>query len=110
MTGAAKPAAASGDADAGASFGAVPVGATPLVLYRAVDSATDANAVAAQIGFLSGIFERAIFRVSAKGGDKAAKNIAGIARDKYEVPASRLATVAAEPQGAFAAVEILAPP
>lgn len=99
-----------GDADAGAAFGAVPVGATPLVLYRAVDTATDANAVAAQIGFLAGVFERAVFRISAKGGDKAAKNIAGIARDKYEMPASRLATVGTEPPGAFAAVEILAPP
>lgn len=109
--GQAKPAPATGDADAGAgAFGPVPAGATPLVLYRAVDTAADANAVAAQIGFLSGVFERAIFRVSAKGGDKAAKNIAGIARDKYEVPVTRLATVAAEPQGAFAAVEILAPP
>lgn len=97
-----------GDADAGA-FGPVPTGATPLVLYRA-DTASDANAVAAQIGFLSGIFERAVFRISAKGGDKAAKNIASIARDKYEVSSSRLATVAAEPQGAFAAVEILSPP
>ena len=97
-----------GDADAGA-FGPVPTGATPLVLYRA-DTASDANAVAAQIGFLSGVFERAVFRISAKGGDKAAKNIASMARDKYEVSSSRLATVAAEPQGAFAAVEILSPP
>lgn len=109
-TATAKPASTGGgDADAGA-FGPMPAGATPLVLYRAVDTAADANAVAAQIGFLSGVFERAVFRISAKGGDKAAKNIAGIARDKHEVPASRLATVAAEPQGAFAAVEILAPP
>lgn len=107
--GVAKPAPGAADADAGA-FGPVPTGATPLVLYRAVDTAADANAVAAQIGFLSGVFERAVFRVSAKGGDKAAKNIAGIARDKYEVPSSRLATVPAEPQGAFAAVEILSPP
>lgn len=106
--GAAKPTPGAGDADAGA-FGPVPTGATPLVVYRA-DTASDANAVAAQIGFLSGVFERAVFRVSAKGGDKAAKNIAGIARDKYEVPSTRLATVAAEPQGAFAAVEILSPP
>lgn len=98
-----------GDGDAGA-FAPVPAGATALVVYRAVDTAADANAVAAQIGFLSGVFERAVFKISAKGGEKAAKNIAGIARDKHEVPASRLATVAAEPQGAFAAVEILAPP
>jgi hypothetical protein len=107
--GAATPAPSPGDADAGA-FGPVPAGATPLVLYRAVDSAADATAVAAQIGFLAGVFERAVFRISAKGGDKAAKNIAGIARDKYAVPASRLATVATEPLGALAAVEILAPP
>jgi hypothetical protein len=100
---------AAGDADAGA-FGPLPAGATPLVLYRAVDSGADANAVAAQIGFLSGVFERAVFKISAKGGDKAAKNIAAIARDKHDVAATRLATVAAEPQGAFAAVEILSPP
>ena len=99
------------EGDAGTpTFVPPPAGSTALVVYRAVDSAADANAVAAQIGFLSGVFERAVFRVTAKGGDKAAKAIATAAHDKHAVPISRLATAAGEPQGAFASVEILAPP
>jgi hypothetical protein len=101
----------SAEGDAGVAFGPIPAGSTPLLLYRAMpDGASDANAVAAQIAFLAGVFEHAVFKVSAKGGDKAAKSIASAARDKWELPPSRLATVAAEPPGAFAAVEILAPP
>jgi hypothetical protein len=104
--------AAEGDtsgADAGA-FAALPSGTTPLVVYRAVDAQTDAAAVAAQIGFLAGVFEHAAFRVTAKGGDKAARAIAAQARDKFDVPASRLATTAGEPAGAFASVEIVSLP
>lgn len=103
---------AAGDADAGATFAPAPANATLLVVYRATDAGADASSVAAQIGFLAGVFDRAIFRVSAKGGDKAARAIASAACDKHDVPAARLAiaTAAAEPQGAFAAVEILAPP
>ena len=37
---------------------------------------SDAASVVAQIGFLSGVFEHAAFRVTAKGGDKAARAIA----------------------------------
>lgn len=98
-----------GGADAGA-FAALPAGTTPLLLYRAVDAQTDAAAVAAQIGFLAGVFEHAAFRVTAKGGDKAARAIAAQARDKFDVPASRLATSAGEPAGAFASVEIVSLP
>jgi hypothetical protein len=98
-----------GPADAGA-FPALPTGTTPLLVYRAVDAATDAAAVAAQIGFLAGVFEHAAFRVTAKGGDKAARAIAAQARDKFDVPASRLATAAGEPAGAFASVEIVSLP
>ena len=54
-------------------------------------------------------FERAVFRVSAKGGEKAARSIALAARDKG-VAAARLAVTAPEPQGAFAVVELLSPP
>src|SRR4029079_3537960 len=67
------------DADAGA-FGPAPTGSVPLVAYRAVDA--DAEKVATQIVFLSGVFERAVFRVAAKGGEKAARAIANLARDK----------------------------
>ncbi|MBX3230037.1 MAG: hypothetical protein KIT84_25615 [Labilithrix sp.] len=94
--------------DAGAAaFGPLPAGAVPLVLYRA--TAGDADAVATQLRFLSGVFDRAYFKVTAKGGEKAAKAIAEAARDKG-VPATRLATAAGEPAGALAAVEVLAPP
>lgn len=106
IVGAVAPAAAPAateDADAGA-YKPVPAGAVTLVTYRAVDA--DAAAVANQIWFLSGVFDRATFRVAAKGGAKAAKAIADAARAKG-VPASRLATVATEP-GVFAAVDILA--
>lgn len=95
-------------ADAGA-FAALPTGTTPLVAYRA-DAASDAAAVVAQIGFLSGVFDRAAFRVSAKGGEKAARAIAAAARDRFDLPPSRLATAAGEPAGAFAVVEVLALP
>ena len=98
-----------GGADAGA-FAALPSGTTPLLVYRAVDAQTDAAAVAAQIGFLAGVFEHAAFRITAKGGDKAARAIAAQARDKFDVPASRLATAAGEPAGAFASVEIVSLP
>jgi hypothetical protein len=96
-------------ADAGA-FAALPAGSTPLLVYRAVDAQSDAATVAAQIGLLAGVFEHAAFRVSAKGGDKAARAIAAQARDKYDLPASRLATSAGEPAGAFASVEIVSLP
>jgi hypothetical protein len=99
----------SGDADAGATFAPIPAGATTLVVYRA---AADANAdsIAAQIAFLAGVFERASFRVTAKGGDKAAKAIAVLARDKNGVAQTRLATATGEPQGTPASVEVLALP
>ena len=100
-----------GAADAGAgAFAALPAGATPLLVYRAVDPAADAASVAAQIGFLASVFERAAFRVSAKGGDKAARIIASSARDGFNLPASRLATAPGEPAGAFASVELLSLP
>ena len=97
-----------GGADAGA-FAALPAGTTPLVAYRA-DATSDSATVVAQIGFLAGIFERSAFRVSAKGGDKAARAIAAAARDRFDLPASRLATAPGEPAGAFAVVEVLALP
>ncbi len=65
--------------------------------------------MATQIVFLSGVFERAVFKVTAKGGEKAAKAIAAAARDKG-LAGSRLGTAAGEPPGAFAAVELLTPP
>jgi hypothetical protein len=90
-----------------ATFAPLPAGTVPLLAYRAVDG--DADKVASQIYFLSGAFERAVFKVTAKGGAKAAIAIATAARDKG-VATTRLATAAAEPQGAFAVVEVLTPP
>jgi len=55
------------------------------------------------------VFERGVFKITAKGGDKAAKGIASIARDKGVAP-SRMATAPGEPQGVFANVEVLSPP
>ena len=63
-----------------------PTGTTPLVVYRAVDPQSDAASVAAQIGFLAGVFEHAAFRVTAKGGEKAARAIAAQARERFELP------------------------
>jgi hypothetical protein len=102
-----EPPAPAVEADAGNAFGAPPAGAVPLLAYRAVDADTDR--VATQIQFAAGVFERAVFKITAKGGAKAAGSIASAARDKG-VATTRLSTTAAEPQGAFAVVEILAPP
>lgn len=97
------------DGDAGAAFAPVPTGSVVLSIYRAPADAT-ASSVAQQIAFLSGVFERASFRITAKGGEKAARSIAaeslgrGLAR-------TRIATAAGEPPtGVFASVEILALP
>ena len=98
-----------GAADAGA-FAPLPSGTTPLLVYRAVDAQSDAATVAAQIGFLAGVFEHAAFRVTAKGGEKAARAIAAQARDRFDLGPSRLTTAAGEPAGAFAAVEIVSLP
>lgn len=95
------------EGDAGLVFGPSPTGAVPLVVYRASEG--DAERVAAQIHFLSGVFEREAFRVMAKGGVKAATAIATAAREKG-VSATRLAVIPGEPQGAIASVEILSPP
>ena len=70
----------------------------------------DVAAVAAQIGFLSGVFERSAFRVMAKGGEKAARIIATATRDRFDLSPARLATLPGEPKGAFAVVEVLALP
>ena len=96
------PRATRARADAGA-FAALPAGTTPLVVYRAVDAQSDAAAVAAQIGFLAGVFEHAAFRVSAKGGDKAARAIAAQARDRFDLAGRRASRPRrGEPAGAFA--------
>jgi hypothetical protein len=103
-------AADAGAPDAGGALPPLPASATPLCLYRAVDPASDVASVAAQIGFLAAVFERAAFRVSAKGGDKVARSIAAAARDGSGIAQARLATTAQEPAGAFASVEILSLP
>jgi hypothetical protein len=103
-------AADGGAADAGAAA-ALPAGSTPLLVYRAVGADADAAAVVNQIGFLSGVFERAAFRVTAKGGEKAAKALAAQARDKLGLPSSRVVSAGGEPAGgAFATVEIVSLP
>lgn len=90
------------DSDGGA-YKAFPAGSVTLVTYRAVDG--DADKVSSQVLFLSGVFDRATFRISAKGGAKAATALANAAHAKG-VPASRLSVVATEP-GVFAAVDVL---
>ena len=101
---------ANADADAGTTFTPLPTGSTVLAVYRAPTDAT-ATSVAQQIAFLSGVFERATFRITAKGGEKAAKLIASETQDKQNVPHARLATASGEPPtGVFASVEILALP
>ncbi len=106
---AAVPRNGDGDGDGGAAvtFGPIPTGALPNVAYRAVDG--DAEKVASEIAFLAAVFERGVFRISAKGGDKAAKAIASAAHQRGVAP-SRMATVPVEPQGAAAVVEVLSPP
>jgi len=97
-----------GDAGAAAgAFGPIPNGAVALVQYRAAEG--DNDKVASQIYFLSGVFPKGVFKVTAKGGAKAATALATATKDKG-VPATRLGTNAAEPAGLFAAAEILAPP
>jgi hypothetical protein len=103
------PEADGGKADAGAAFPAPPTGATAILVYRAPADAT-AETVANQIAFLAGVFDRAAFRVSAKGGEKAARAIATEASDKHAIARTRLATANAEPAGTLASVEILALP
>lgn len=93
-----------------AEAAALPANATPLLLYRETAAGADGASVAAQLGFLAGVFDRAVFRVTAKGGDKAARAIVDVAVEKHGVPANRVGTAGAEPQGAFAAIEILSPP
>ncbi|HVJ92555.1 MAG TPA: hypothetical protein VM580_22290, partial [Labilithrix sp.] len=85
------------EGDAGVTFGRVPAGAVPLVAYRAPEGEHDK--VAEQIAFISGVFERAVFKVTAKGGEKAAKAIALASYDRGVSP-SRLMTAPGEPQGA----------
>jgi hypothetical protein len=100
------PAPPGSEGDGGVVFSTIPSAAAPLVAYRAAEG--DTEKIAAQIAFLAGVFDRAAFRISAKGGEKAARVIATAARDKG-VPASRLGLAPGEP-GVLANVEILAPP
>jgi hypothetical protein len=93
-----------------AALAPLPSGLTPLLVYRATEPGADAASVTAQIGFLASVFERAAFRVSAKGGEKVAKTIALNARDAFTLPTSRLAVATSEPAGAFATVEIFSLP
>jgi hypothetical protein len=94
------------DADAGA-FGVVSSGAVTTIVYRATEA--DAAEVASELSFLAAVFDRAVFKISAKGGDKTAKAIANDVRDRG-VAQKRLVTSAAEPQGAFAVVDVLSSP
>ena len=102
-----RPSEAPADGDAGVSFGPLPAGAVAQVAYRAVDG--DAEKVASQIAFLADVFERGVFKITAKGGDKAARAIAAAAHEKG-VAVARLAVAPGEPQGAFAVVDVLSPP
>ncbi|MBX3221026.1 MAG: hypothetical protein KF795_10950 [Labilithrix sp.] len=102
------PAVAPADGDGGTAFGPLPAGTVPQIAYRSVEG--DADRVAGQIAFLAAVFERAAFKVTAKGGDKAAAAIAAAAHGKG-VAASRLSVAAGEPSDrAFAVVEVLSLP
>jgi hypothetical protein len=94
------------EGDGGLTFGSIPSGAVPLLSYRAVDG--DAEKAAGQIALLAGVFERAYFKISAKGGEKAARTIATAAHDKG-VLTTRLVTTTAD-AATVASVEIIAPP
>jgi hypothetical protein len=89
------------------AFGPISANAMPLVAYRATSG--DTEGVVQQMQLLAGVFERASFRVSAKGGAKAATAIATAASEKG-IAASRIATTATEPAGVFAEVLVLSPP
>lgn len=73
-------------------FGKVPASAAPLVSHPARGPKLDENKLAADVGWISGIFEHAIVRVAAPG--KAAQRVAALAKDQFGVPASRMAPVA----------------
>jgi hypothetical protein len=90
-----------------AAGGPIAPNAVPLVAYRATSG--DAESVAQQMQFLAGVFERASFRVSAKGGAKAATAIATAAAEKG-IASSRIGTSPTEPTGVFAEVLVLSPP
>jgi hypothetical protein len=94
------------EGDGGLTFGPIASGASSLVAFRAADG--DADKVATQIAVLAGVFDRASFKITAKGGEKAARAIATAAA-AHGVPLARLGVAAADP-GIFANVEIMAPP
>jgi len=101
------PALPATEGDAGVTFGPLPAGAVAQVAYRAAEG--DSEKLAAEIAFLSAVFERGVFRITAKGGEKQARAIAAAAQGKG-VSSSRMAIGAGEPQGAVAVIEVLSPP
>ncbi|MCL2779506.1 MAG: hypothetical protein FWD73_16060 [Polyangiaceae bacterium] len=110
---AASPAPPTPTAPESGDFARIPAKATPLIVYRAGAApvaTADAASVADEIGFLASVFERAVFRVKAKGGEKQARVIAAMVRDRFDVPAARLATASGEPKTGIASVEVLAVP
>lgn len=84
--------------------------ATSLIVYRVVDPTANPADVAREIGFLGAIFERAVLRIAAKGGEKAARGIAATAQSTYGVSAARLSVTKLEPVGLFTATDVLALP
>jgi hypothetical protein len=92
--------------DAGLVFGPLESGGAAILAYRATEG--DLEKAAAQIAFLAGVFDRAGFKITAKGGDKAARALATAAHARG-VPLGRLAVAGTEP-GIFANVEIVSPP
>lgn len=104
------PAPRPGDeADAGVGSSVSPR-ATSLLVYRVADPAANPADVAREIGLLGEMFERASFRIAARGGEKAARGIAAAAQTTYALPAARLSVSKGEPAGLFAATDVLALP
>lgn len=102
--------AADADADAGA-WATVPAKATVLVIDRVIDPQATVESVGNELSFLATVFDRATFRVTAKGGEKAALAAVGLAVERFGVPRDRLATTQREPSdNAFASIEVLTLP
>jgi hypothetical protein len=88
------------------AIGAVPAGSTPILVVRSSTS----DGILTELQLLSGVFGRAVFRVSAKGGEKAALAVATTAMAARKVDGARLAAARSEPKDAFVSIEILLPP
>ncbi|HEY8040617.1 MAG TPA: hypothetical protein VIF15_12515 [Polyangiaceae bacterium] len=89
---------------------AAPAGAGARVLLVHRLDKGDADALAADVAWLAGVFERSTLRVSARPASLA-KDAAGAAHDKLGIAAERVTATATAPAGpGVATVEVLAAP